>query len=234
MGPADWRSAKLKKTYTGINILLKIFSLTLHKAFKTAEKQSFMYMEEVSIPELQRRIALYDDEAAYKALFYRVYTPLVNFACSFVQQREVAEEIVSDVLITVWEKRSDLEKIEQLKVYLYVSVRNNVFKYLVRNKKMTSVQLEDINVSVVDNMNHPEEMLVSKEMSARLQIAIQQLPPKCKMIYQMIKEDGLRYKEIAAILNISVKTIDNQLSIAIQKIGKSLKLNLKRDKSKKS
>lgn len=193
-----------------------------------------MRVPKISIQELQRRIALYDDEAAYKKLFMELYNPLVNFSTSFVQQKEIAEEIVSDILINLWEKRKELERIENLRVYLYISTRNQSLKHLVKQKKINSVNLDELDVNLnVSNLN-PESLLISKEMIQKLETAIHQLPPKCKMIFQLIKEDGLKYKEIANILNISVKTIDNQLAIALQKISKSLRLNLKKADSKKS
>lgn len=163
-----------------------------------------------------------------------LYNPLVNFSTSFVQQKEIAEEIVSDILINLWEKRKELERIENLRVYLYISTRNQSLKHLVKQKKINSVNLDELDVNLnVSNLN-PESLLISKEMIQKLETAIHQLPPKCKMIFQLIKEDGLKYKEIANILNISVKTIDNQLAIALQKISKSLRLNLKKADSKKS
>jgi RNA polymerase sigma-70 factor (family 1) len=190
-------------------------------------------IEKLSIQELQRRIALYDDETAYKELFMEMHVPLINFSRSFVQQKEVAEEIVSDILMTVWEKRKDLERIENLRVYLYISVRNHSLKYLVKQKKINSVQLEDLDVMLATSNLNPENLLISKEMVQRVRAAIEQLPPKCKMVFQLSKEDGLKYKEIASILNISVKTIDNQLAIALQKISKTLKLSLKKPDQKK-
>lgn len=192
-----------------------------------------MQIEKLSIQELQRRIALYDDEAAYKELFMEMHASLINFSRSFVQQKEVAEEIVSDILMTVWEKRKDLERIENLRVYLYISARNHSLKYLVKQKKINSVQLEDLDVMLATSNLNPESLLISKEMVQRVRAAIEQLPPKCKMVFQLSKEDGLKYKEIASILNISVKTIDNQLAIALQKISKALKLTLKKPDQKK-
>lgn len=162
-----------------------------------------------------------------------VYTPLVNFSVSFVQQKEIAEEIVSEILINIWEKRKDLERIENLRVYLYISTRNQSLKYLVKQKKIHSVNLDDLDMSLTSSNLNPEKLLISKEMIQKMELAIQQLPPKCKMIFQLSKEDGLKYKEIASILNVSVKTIDNQIAIALQKISKSLRLNFKKTNSKK-
>jgi RNA polymerase sigma-70 factor (ECF subfamily) len=82
------------------------------------------------IQELQQRIALYDDQPAYKELFALFNRSLQQFAVSFVRSPEVAEEIVSDVFIKVWKKRAGLHRIHNLKLYLFISARNTAFNYL--------------------------------------------------------------------------------------------------------
>lgn len=178
--------------------------------------------------ELQRRIALYDDEAAYRELFDRYYKPLLQFATAFTKSKEAAEEAVSDVFISIWERRRQLDDIDNLKVYLYVSARNAALKYLLKQQKQTSVALDDLVMEPESPAPDPEQVLLTAEMAAQVQRAIQQLPPRCKLVFKLIREDGLRYKEVAQILNISVKTIDNQLAIALQKIGASLKMKWKK------
>ena len=71
-------------------------------------------------------------------------------------------------------------------------------------------------------------MLLRAEMLARIEAAIEGLPPRCKIIFKLIREDGLKYKEIAEILNVSVKTIDNQLAVALAKIARVLNVQLKK------
>ncbi len=182
----------------------------------------------MNLQELQRRIALYDDEAAYRELFDGFYKPLLQFASAFTRSREAAEEAVSDVFISIWERRRQLDDIENLKVYLYVSTRNAALKYLLKQQKQSSVALDDLVMEPESPSPDPEQVLLTAEMAAQVQQAIQQLPPRCKLIFKLIREDGLRYKEVAQILNISVKTIDNQLAIALQKIGAALKMNLRK------
>ncbi len=180
------------------------------------------------IKELQRRIALYDDEAAYRELFMIFYKPLLRFGHSFVRSHEVAEEIVSDVFIHIWERRQQLEEIDNLKVYLYVSTRNLSLKYLLKHRKQSTITIDELSVEPESRQANPEELLLTAEMLSRIEQAIAGLPPRCKLIFNLIKNDGLRYKEIAEILNISVKTIDNQLAIALSKIAKTLNINIKK------
>ncbi len=178
--------------------------------------------------ELQRRIAIYDDQLAYQELFYLFYKPLLRFAHAFVRSHELSEEIVSDVFIRIWERRAQLEEIGNLKVYLYVSTRNMALKYLLKKQKQASIALDDLQVELESQHQDPGQLLLTQELMNRVSRAIDELPPRCKMVYKLIKEDGLRYKEVAEILNISIKTIDNQLAIALKKIGKAININLRK------
>jgi RNA polymerase sigma-70 factor (ECF subfamily) len=172
-----------------------------------------------SLKYLQSRIARYDDQSAYKELFESLYSPLFLFAKSMVKSKEAAEEIVSDVFIKIWERRRDLEKIDNLKVYLYVSTRNTALNYLTSRKRSITNPLDEFHTEFTSIYFDPEQLLITADMLALIKRAIDQLPPKCKIIFKLVKEDGLKYREVAQIMDISVKTVENQLAIALHKIG---------------
>src|SRR4051812_31551962 len=88
-----------------------------------------------NLVELQRRIALYDDETAYKQIFFTFYKALVRFAVTFTNDNDNAEEVVSDVMMKLWQKRKTLTDIENLPVYLYISTKNTALNYLSRERK---------------------------------------------------------------------------------------------------
>ena len=180
------------------------------------------------IKELQRRVAVYEDATAYRDLFLSFYKPLRQFAMSFVKTRELAEEVVSDVFIRIWEKRRELDSIENLRVYLYISIKNTSLKCLLQQKKQASLSIDDLDVEIESFYRNPEELFLTAEMLRRIEDAINLLPPRCKLIFKLVKEDRLRYKEVASILNISVKTIDAQLALALKKISKAISFDLKK------
>ncbi|MDO6433528.1 RNA polymerase sigma-70 factor [Flavitalea sp. BT771] len=182
----------------------------------------------ITIKDLQVRIARFDDQQAYKELFTSLYSYLFQFAKSLVKAKEPAEEIISDVFIKVWEKRKDLEKIENLKLYLYVSTRNLSYNYLDKQKRSATNALDNVQAEFTSVYFDPEQLLITADMLSRIQKAIDQLPPKCKMIFRLAKEDGLKYREVAEILNISVKTVENQLAIAVQKIGSAVSFDIQK------
>jgi RNA polymerase sigma-70 factor (ECF subfamily) len=180
------------------------------------------------IQDLQLRIARFDDQQAYKELYTSLYSYLFQFAKTLVKAKEPAEEIVSDVFIRVWERRKELEKIENLKVYLYVSTRNIAFNYLDKQKRSATNSIEDYHTEFTSVYFNPEQLLITADMLALIQKAIDDLPPKCKIIFKLAKEDGLKYREVAEILNISAKTVENQLAIALHKIGNTVSFDIQK------
>jgi RNA polymerase sigma-70 factor (ECF subfamily) len=153
---------------------------------------------------------------------------LFAFARTLVKTKETAEEVVSDVFIRIWERREDLDKIENLKVYLYVSTRNTAYNYLEKQKRTATNSIEDYQADFTSVYFDPEQLLITADMLALIQKAIDQLPPKCKIIFKLIKEDGLKYRDVAEILDISVKTVENQLAIALYKIGTAVSFDIKK------
>lgn len=180
------------------------------------------------IKDLQHRIVRMDDQQAYKELYTSLYAFLLGFARTIVPSRETAEEIVSDVFIRFWERRKELEKITNLKVYLYVATRNTAFNYLNKQKRTPTYSIDDVEAVFTSIYFDPEQLMITAEMLDLIQKAIDQLPPKCKMIFKLAKEDGLKCREVAEILNLSVKTVENQLAIALEKIGNTIHFDVAR------
>ncbi len=173
---------------------------------------------------LIERIAVLGDQQAYKTFFQAFYKDLNRFAYSFVKSNEAAEEIVCDVFVNLWKNRIRLLEIENLKVYLYVAVKNLSIKHTNRNSRNDLISLDELSVEIssIGAYPNPEEICISTEIAKSIHAAIQKLPPRCKIIYKLVREDGLRYKEVADILNLSVKTVDAQMTIATKKICQSM------------
>jgi len=186
-------------------------------------------IDQIQLQLLLERIAVFGDHDAYKRLFWVFYKDLNRFAYSFVGSNEVAEEIVSDAFVNLWKNRTRLLEIENLKVYLYVAVKNLSIRHRTRNNRDQLISLDDLAVDIPLTCGYanPEELCISAELATAIHTAIQKLPPRCKIIYKLIREDGLRYKEVADILQISIKTIDAQMTIATRKICQSINFVLK-------
>lgn len=174
------------------------------------------------IRSLQQRIAVYEDMQAYQAIYDLFFPNLHRFCYSFVKSSEIAEEIVSDVFIKLWQIRNKLLEIENLKVYLYQIAKNFCLNYITRHFKNPVVSLDEMDLETIISLDNPEELCISADIIYSIQQSIKQLPPQCRLIFQMVKEDGMRYKEVADILHISVLTVRNQVAIAIKKVAESL------------
>jgi RNA polymerase sigma-70 factor (family 1) len=163
--------------------------------------------------------ATLNNEQVFKDLYKQYFVQLYKFAISFVHCNESAEEIVHDVLINLWKKRNSFSQIENLNTYLYVSVKNLCLNSLRNMGKHKHVDIETLydeqNCCTID----PESIFIGKEKIRDLNAVIDHLPARCKMVFRLVKEDGLKYKQVAAVLNISVKTVENQLAIAIKKLA---------------
>jgi RNA polymerase sigma-70 factor (ECF subfamily) len=174
------------------------------------------------IRSLQQRIALYEDMQAYRALYNLFFNNLHRFCFSFVKSSEAAEEIVSDVFIKLWQIRNKLPEIDNLKVYLYQIAKNFCLNYITRHFKNPVSGLDELDIETVISLDNPEEMCISADIVNTIQQTIKQLPPQCRLIFQMVKEDGMRYKEVADILQLSVLTVRNQVAIATRKVAEAL------------
>lgn len=181
-----------------------------------------LFMTAVLSKELIIKIALYDDALAYKQLFILYHARLVDFSTSILRNRESAEEIVSDVFLKIWNSRKLLLTIENMHLYLYVSVKNLSINRLKKQKREQFFCLDEVKVEFQSIYFDPEQLLLTAEMYKRICAAIEELPPRCQLIFKLIKEDGLSYKEVGQLLNLAIKTIENQMTIALKKIGHSI------------
>lgn len=177
------------------------------------------------ILRLQQEIALQGDQTAYKELYLIFYQPLLQFAYSFVRSHENAEEIVSDVFVNLWKRKEELNGIQNLKLYLFVSTKNTALNYL-RSQKKPLLQAEQYQVQLQSIYFDPERLMITAEMVNRVQAAIRKLPPRCQLIFKLVKEDGLKYREVAELLNLSLKTVENQVATATRKLGEAMAFDM--------
>ena len=165
------------------------------------------------------KVTDFSDERAFESLYRQYFVRLYRFCFSIVHQKQPAEEIVHDVFMNCWKKKEPLSSIRNLEVYLYVAVKNLSLNYLRNDHFSHSVDIAERSNDFIQFQADPESLMVSAETVKKLVGAIEQLPPKCKLIFKLIKEDGLKYKDVATLLDLSVKTVEAQLVIALKKIA---------------
>jgi len=169
------------------------------------------------------RIARHDDHRAFRLLFELFYPELIRFALFYVKVRETAEEIVQDVFLKIWQIRATILVILNFRAYLFSATRNHCLNYLQRkgNPAFTSVDGTAV-ADTVGTDDNPQQALELVDMQRTIQAAVDALPPQCHLIFQLVKEQGFSYREVADLLAISPRTVETQISIALRKIAAAL------------
>jgi len=161
--------------------------------------------------------------------FMRIYAPLLyNYAYGIVKTREPAEEIVSDVFFEVWKMRSHLDKIKNIKAWMSVATYRKSISYLRKESGKNSLSFDEVDQFVFEPVHAPDEEMISHEEIKKINAAIEMLPPKCKHVFYLAKVEGLPYKDISEMLNISVKTINNHIAYALEAISRNLNIRSKK------
>ncbi|MGB3114623.1 MAG: RNA polymerase sigma-70 factor [Ferruginibacter sp.] len=173
------------------------------------------HMSEDEILNLLLQIAR-QDEGAFRKLYMHYYTKLFQFSHSICKNKQWAEEVTEDVFIKIWRNHKTAPQIQNLKVYLYTAIKNTTLNYIAQQARRNITEpFGDIDIELTEN---PADSIIEKETFKKIYQAIETLPPRCKIVFKLIREDGLKYKEVAAILNISPKTVEAQMALAIKRI----------------
>ncbi|MDH7461893.1 RNA polymerase sigma-70 factor [Chitinophagaceae bacterium 26-R-25] len=167
-----------------------------------------------------------NDQQSFRKLFDLFAHRLVNFSQALLNSRETAVEMVDDVFVKLWKNRQQALNIQNISVYLYTAVKNSSLNYLSKKaKEQVTDPFDFININISADQT-PEQKMITKELFKKIESAIDQLPPRCKMVFKLVREDGLKYKDVADILNISINTVDAQMVIAVRRISESMRGNL--------
>ncbi|WP_319503051.1 RNA polymerase sigma-70 factor [uncultured Draconibacterium sp.] len=158
---------------------------------------------------------------------------LLHYALSFVRNQEIAEELVSDVYVKIWHKRSELPTIQNIRSYLFIAVKNSCLSHLRKLKNDKIVFIDEYNDFLFPVVESNDEETLEKEMLNKIYEAIEELPPKCREAFSLAKINGFKHREIAEIMNISEKTVNNHLVTALKKITETLGID-KKKKAKNS
>ncbi|MDP9080006.1 MAG: RNA polymerase sigma-70 factor [Bacteroidota bacterium] len=168
--------------------------------------------------ELLHRIQFHDDEFAFNEFYRREIVALHPFVYSFLEDKEGCQEILNDVFLKVWTNRRQMDKIKDIKGYLHVAIKNACLNHNRHFSCQKSRELYFSESFYFELAIDPTQALIGKELQRDIAIAVNKLPPRCKVIFKMVKEDGLSCKEVAEILELSQKTVFAQLAIALKKL----------------
>lgn len=157
-----------------------------------------------------------DDIQQLELLFNKWQQGLVYFAVQYLKNEDEAIEVVNDSFMAIWDRRDTLKLDESVKGYLYTTVRNKCLNAI---KKVNPEQYaEDVNTIRKGSDYNVQDAMEAQETEIKLEVAINNLPPRCKEVFLLSRKEGLSYKQIAQALDLTTKTVENQIGIALKQL----------------
>ena len=151
-------------------------------------------------------------------------TRLINLSLLFLPRYDLAEDVVSEVLLKLLQKKESLLEIRNFEGYLFKMVKNKSLNHLKsKAEELGNIQIDDINDYLLPERNDPEKTLINTNLGQLLDRVIQALPPKRRLVFKMVKDENMSHKEVAEILEISERTVEVHLKLAIKDLRVSLK-----------
>ncbi len=163
------------------------------------------------------------DELAFRILFHRYRNKLYRFSLRYVKSSAVAEDIVQDTFLKIWEQRQSLQPQLNFEAYLFRISRNQIFNEF--KKSTYQAAFEQFTLQNASDNQQTEWEVLANDYQEVLQKALEQLPPQRKQIFQLSRLEGLSHEEIAQQLNLSKNTIKVQINKALKSIRESLEMN---------
>jgi RNA polymerase sigma-70 factor, ECF subfamily len=159
------------------------------------------------------------DKAVFDCIFNYYYSGLCTYSLKYIKDKEIIEDIVQDFFVSLWVKSSQINITDSIKSYLFASVKNRCFDYLKHHKVEEKFSLNTLNNTEENDSN----LYVETELREAIASGLEKLPPRCREIFEMSRFKGMKNQEIADKLNISKRTVELQISLAL----KTLRIELK-------
>lgn len=158
----------------------------------------------------------------FERLFRSNYVPMYRCALNLVQDADIAKDIVQEVFLKCWNNKKTLHAVDNLTGYLLTATNRTAYNYLRDHKHIVKVDVSSTEVLNISTHRSAAQLEYS-ELELAVANAIQQLPVQCRSIFQLSRQEGLTYPQIAERLELSVKTVEKQMGIALCKLRESLK-----------
>lgn len=157
------------------------------------------------------------DEAAFKIIYNAYNAQVLTFADKYLKSRQLAEEVMQEVFLRLWNLKEKLNDIQDLENYILTITRNKAFDYLRKLKRdLRYIEPMGVNRDVAENIT--EESILLEDTRKVLKNGIEQLPAQQKLVYQLCHQEGLKYEEVAARLGISPQTVHRHMKLALKSL----------------
>jgi len=167
-----------------------------------------------------------NDQLAFNEFYDLCYSSMYQYVGFYIQDEDVRKDIISDVFVSIWHNRANMEKVQNIENYLFISIKNRSFKHIKDTNARQHVLLKDVAESELVEKMEPELVLINKELHLLIEDAINKLPKQCRLIFTLIRGEKKTYREVAGLLSISEKTVHAQMCIAVKKLGTLIKRHL--------
>lgn len=164
-----------------------------------------------------------NDEHSFRIFVNTYQEKIFRLISLFVKDEQECEELVSDVFVSLWTKREQLKEVDDIESYIFIIAKNKALNFL-RKKRLELTDIDNIPIEIFHHTDTtPESIYIDREAVASLNQIIESLPNKTKMAFMLVRENGMKYKDAAAILGVSVKTLEKQVASAVAKLKEALK-----------
>jgi RNA polymerase sigma-70 factor (family 1) len=160
-----------------------------------------------------------DDQAAFEGCYHKYHAPLYRFAVRLIKSPMLAEEVVHDTFLKIWENRRQLDPTQSFRSYVFTITRNHILNLLARSAREAKIAQEILASFREVAHNNTENEIVYNDYQQLVQQAIGQLPPQRRQVFTLCRLEGRSYDEVATMLNISTGTVSDHMV----KAGKSLR-----------
>ena len=143
---------------------------------------------------------------------------MYRYVSLYVRDRNAVDEIVSDVFLALWNNRRSLQQVSNFQGYVYRVAKFKAVDYIRKDKSRVSLQDDEMLELFAGTDTSPEDDCITDETIREINSAIESLPPKCRMAFKLIREDKMRYKDAAELMDVSVKTLESHIRMAMKKI----------------
>jgi RNA polymerase sigma-70 factor (ECF subfamily) len=178
-----------------------------------------------TIREHLKRIALYDSHSDFQVVYNYYYHKLFRQALYYFNNPDIAQEVTADVFVAIWQARKVLDKVDNPDAYFFIALKHARAKYVER-RYQNQPELFTDQLPETTSGTRADSELLDEELQEKYRVAFQKLPPRCAEVFRLVREEKKKYAEAAQLLNISIKTIDNQMNKAVKILYTELKEHL--------
>ena len=186
-----------------------------------------MEKNRINIDDCLKKISVNNCTDSFRILYNHYYNRLFRQALYYLNNNpDYAQEVVSDVFIALWQSRKVLKNVSDSDSYIFIALKHAAARYVEKNfshaHELLTENLPDIHIAD----NESDNNIIEEELREKYREALNNLPPRCAEVFRLVREEKKKYSEVAEILGISPKTVDNQMNKAVKLLYEQLKDNL--------